>query len=107
MHAANLLCKRAELTPDRIAIVELETGRRISYADLNDRANRLANFMHYELGVEKGDRVSILAKNSLVYLDLFYGLCKIGAIFAPYNWRLTARDWCMAASFSDWPTTRP
>ena len=92
MHAANLLCKRAELTPDRIAIVELETGRRISYADLNDRANRLANFMHYELGVEKGDRVSILAKNSLVYLDLFYGLCKIGAIFAPYNWRLTARE---------------
>ena len=42
------------------------------------------------LGVQAGDRVSILAHNSVVYLDLFYGLAKIGAIFAPLNWRLTA-----------------
>ena len=92
MHAANMLSKRAELTPDRVGLVELETGRRFSYAELNDRANRLANFMRDELGVQPGDRVSILAKNSIVYIDLFYGLPKIGAIFAPFNWRLTARE---------------
>jgi len=92
MHAADLLSKRAELTPERIALVELETGRRFTYAALDARANRLANFMHDALGVRKGDRVSILAKNSVVYVDLFYGLPKIGAIFAPFNWRLTARE---------------
>ncbi len=92
MHAADLLSKRADLTPERIAIVELETGTRFTYADLNERANRLANFMRDELGVQSGDRVSILAKNSIVYIDLFYGLPKIGAIFAPFNWRLTARE---------------
>jgi len=92
MHAADLLSKRAELTPDRIALVELETGQRFTYAELNKRANRLANFMRDELGIVKGDRVSILAKNSIVYLDLFYGLPKIGAIFAPFNWRLTANE---------------
>jgi fatty-acyl-CoA synthase len=92
MHAADLLSKRADLTPERIAIVELETGTRFTYGELNERANRLANFMHAELGVRAGDRVSILAKNSIVYIDLFYGLPKIGAIFSPFNWRLTARE---------------
>jgi fatty-acyl-CoA synthase len=92
MHAADLLSKRAELTPNRIALVELESGRRYTYQELNARANRLANFMRDKLGVGKGDRVSIIAKNSIVYIDLFYGLPKIGAIFAPFNWRLTARE---------------
>lgn len=91
MHAANLLTNRAHLTPDREALLELDTGRRFSYADLNARACRAANFMA-SLGVQAGDRVSILAQNSVVYLDLFYGLAKIGAIFTPLNWRLTARE---------------
>lgn len=92
MHAADLLSRRAELTPDRIALVEVETGCRYTYAQLNARANRLANFLRERLGVQAGDRVSILAKNSVVYLDLLYGLPKIGAIFAPFNWRLTAHE---------------
>jgi len=92
MHAADLLSKRAELTPERIALVELETGERFSYSALNERANRLANFMRDELGVQPGDRVSIIAKNSIAFIDLFYGLPKIGAIFAPFNWRLTSRE---------------
>jgi fatty-acyl-CoA synthase len=91
MHAADLLSKRAHLTPDRTGLVELETGERFTYAQLNERANRAANFLS-ELGIQPGDRVSILARNSVVYLDLFYGLPRIGAIFAPFNWRLTARE---------------
>lgn len=92
MHVADLLSRRAQLTPDRLALVELATGNRYSFADLNRRANQLANFMRDELGIEKGDRVAILAHNSVAYLDLFYGLAKIGAIFAPLNWRLVARE---------------
>ena len=92
MHAADLLSKRAYLTPNREALLEIETGSRFTYQELNDRANRLANFMRDQLGVQKGDRVSILAQNSIVYIDLFYGLPKIGAIFSPLNWRLTANE---------------
>jgi fatty-acyl-CoA synthase len=36
--------------------------------------------------------VSILAHNNIAYVDLLYGIGKIGAIFAPLNWRLTARE---------------
>lgn len=92
MHAADLLSRRAHLTPDREALLELETGRRYTYAQLNARANRAAHFLQARCGVQKGDRVSIYAHNSVVYLDLFYGLAKLGAIFAPLNWRLTARE---------------
>lgn len=92
MDAAHLMWKRAELTPDRIALVELETGESFTYKSLNQRTNRLANFMRHKLGLQMGDRVSILAKNSIVHLDLLYGLPKLGAIFAPFNWRLTARE---------------
>ncbi len=91
MHAADLLTSRSRLTPTREALLELNTNRRFSYADLNARACRLANFMA-GLDVQAGDRVSILAHNSIVYLDLFYGLAKVGAIFAPLNWRLTAHE---------------
>ncbi len=92
MLAADLLSSRARLTPDREALLELAAGRRFSYAELNERACRVANFLREDLGVRAGDRVSILAPNSVAYIDLLYGLAKIGAIFAPLNWRLVARE---------------
>ncbi len=91
-HAADLLTNRARLTPDREALYEVHTGIRYTYADLNTRANRAANFLREQCGVQKGDRVSILAHNSVAYVDLLYGVGKIGAILAPLNWRLTARE---------------
>lgn len=91
MHAADLLSKRAELTPEREAAFDLSSGERYTFAGLNRRANRLAHLMR-RLGVGPGDRVSLLAYNSVIYLDLLYGLPKIGAIFTPLNWRLSARE---------------
>ena len=91
-HAAELLTNRARLTPDREGLYDLNSGRRYTYAELNLRANQAANFLRDQFGVKKGDRVSILAHNSIAYVDLLYGLGKIGAIFAPLNWRLTGRE---------------
>jgi crotonobetaine/carnitine-CoA ligase len=56
----------------------------IGYAEANRRANRLANAM-LKLGVRKGDRVGILLRNCVEYLDLWFGLSKIGAIQVPIN----------------------
>lgn len=92
MHAADLLSDRARLTPDRVALLDLHTGAAYTYAELNVRANRLANWLRDDLGIDKGDRVSLLAQNSIHTLDLFYGLAKIGANFAPLNWRLSANE---------------
>ncbi len=91
MQVGDLLARRALLTPRREALLEQATGRRYTYAELNERADRLAGFMQ-RLGVRPGDRVSILAHNSVAYVDLLYGLGRIGAILAPLNWRLVARE---------------
>ncbi|HKZ44938.1 MAG TPA: long-chain fatty acid--CoA ligase [Anaerolineales bacterium] len=92
MNASDILKRRAELTPDREALFDLHTGVRYTYADLNRRANRAANFLRRRFNIQKGDRVSILAQNSLPFMDLLFGLGKLGAIFAPLNWRLTASE---------------
>jgi fatty-acyl-CoA synthase len=80
------------LTPDKEALFEVHTGTRYTYAQLNKRANQAANFMHDKFGIQPGDRVSILAQNGVAFLDLFFGLAKIGAILAPLNWRLVAGE---------------
>lgn len=59
-------------------------GAEVSYAAANARANRVANAFA-ELGVGRGDRVAILAQNRLEYLDLWFGLSKIGAIELPIS----------------------
>ena len=61
---------------------ELDTGVRYTYADLNARANRAANWLR-SIGIGVGDRVSILAQNSVAFVDLLYGVAKIGAVLAP------------------------
>ena len=63
----DLLSKRAELTPERVGLLDTETGVAYTYRELNARANRLANWLR-GLGVAKGDRVAILAQNSIVYV---------------------------------------
>jgi fatty-acyl-CoA synthase len=92
MNASDILKRRAELTPGREALFDLHTGERHTYADLNRRANRAANFLRSQFNIQKGDRVSILAQNSLAFVDLLFGLGKLGAIFAPLNWRLTSTE---------------
>ncbi len=92
MDASNLLSKRAELTPDRVALREVATGQSYTFAQLNARVNRACHFLQHRLDVQKGDVVSLLAHNSVVTIDLLYAAMKIGAIFAPLNWRLVAEE---------------
>lgn len=91
MHAGNLLARRAKLTPDREALLDLSSGRRFTYAALEARANRAARWLQAN-GVRLGDRISLLAHNSVVYVDLLFACSKMGAIFTPLNWRLAAAE---------------
>nr|VFK55374.1 MAG: fatty-acyl-CoA synthase [Candidatus Kentron sp. TUN] len=92
MNAGDLLRARAYLTPHREALLELATEQRFTFSELNLRANRLANSLRERFNIQKGDRISILAHNSVVYVDLFYALGKIGGILAPLNWRLVGEE---------------
>lgn len=92
MFIGDWLGKRELLTPDRLALVDDGSGARYSYRQLNERANRLAAALRYRLGVAQGDRVAILAKNRVEYLDALFATGKLGAILVPLNWRLTVAE---------------
>jgi len=94
MYIGDYLQRREIYSPDRLAIVD--TGKRpawrLTYRQINQRANRLANWLRDEAGVGRGDRVAILARDGVEHLDSFFACSKLGAIHTALNWRLHWRE---------------
>lgn len=88
----NWLAKWARFVPHKAAIIDLATERSHGYAELNARADRLANLLRDGLGVRRGDRVAVLAHNRVEQVELFFAVAKLGAILVPVNWRLTTPE---------------
>ncbi len=57
---------------------------KLSYREVNDQANRLANALA-AMGVKKGDRVALFLPNCPQYVISYYATLKLGAIVAPNN----------------------
>ncbi len=83
------LGRRAVLTPDCEAILDISTNQRFTYNELNIRGNQLANFLSEE-GLQKGDRVAFMLNNRVECIDAFAACGKLGAILVPLNVRLAA-----------------
>lgn len=79
----------AELTPEKPAILFQDDV--ITYKDLSRRSDRTACWLQ-SLGIEKGDRVAVMLYNCPEFLDLFLACSRLGAIFVPINFRITARE---------------
>ena len=76
--------------PDDIAI-RFE-GAALSYAGLEERIGRLAGALTEAFGIAEGDRVAHLGANAPETVELLFACARIGAIFVPLNWRLTAEE---------------
>jgi fatty-acyl-CoA synthase len=83
----DLIAKRAELGPDRVALEDHATGRVLSYAALDRRAAQAASLMASH-GIAEGDRVASLCRNRIEFFELLLGCAKLGAILVPLNWRM-------------------
>jgi fatty-acyl-CoA synthase len=79
---------QARLQPDRLAAVDLARDLRWTYAAF-DRAIGSAARVLLSQGCGVGDRVASLAKNRVELLLLHLACARIGAIYAPLNWRLS------------------
>jgi len=64
---------------------------RMSYLDLEESSNRVASSL-LQLGVSRGDRVAMLLNNSPQFVDIFFGIVKIGAIAVPLDTKYKARE---------------
>ena len=71
-----------------LALVDLETSRRWTWAEFDRAVNRVAHWLIAALGPASGERVATLSKNSADMIVLQFGCVRAGAIFVPLNWRL-------------------
>jgi fatty-acyl-CoA synthase len=94
MYIGDYIGRREIYSPDKLAIID--TGKdpelNLTYREWNRRINRLANWLKDRAGIEKGDRVAILARDGVEHLDLFYACGKLGAVHTALNWRLHWRE---------------
>jgi acyl-CoA synthetase (AMP-forming)/AMP-acid ligase II len=88
---ADALERTADLHPERDAVVYPRKDQYWTYAELDRKANRLANALA-DLGVEKGDRVSTMLFNGSEIVVAVYACTKLGAVFNPLNYRLPAGE---------------
>lgn len=70
--------------PQAEALVEVDTGRRWSYAELNAEIDAVARGL-MALGVGKGERVGIWAPNCAEWVMVQYATAKIGAVLVNIN----------------------
>ncbi|MEU5881115.1 long-chain-fatty-acid--CoA ligase [Spirillospora sp. NPDC047279] len=81
-----VLRDRALQHPDRVAFTSGETN--ITYRDFDRRADQAAAALA-AAGVGHDDRVAVLDKNSIEYVEQLFGAARIGAVQVPVNYRLS------------------
>jgi long-chain acyl-CoA synthetase len=89
MNIAALIEQSCEENADKLCVVDGE--HRLTYRDMEERADRLARAL-VDMGVEPGDRVGIFLTNCFQYIEMFYAITKIGAIFVSLNFRLRGKE---------------
>lgn len=84
-----LIARQAAAIGERTAFVT--PARSWTYAELDAESSRIAQGL-LALGVGHGHRVGCLTKHSAECTALLFACAKIGAVCAPYNWRLAAPE---------------
>src|SRR5678816_2955096 len=89
LNLGEILTAHARLQPDKIGA--RDSRRALTYAQWNARACRLANAL-LALGLERGDRVAILAYNCVEWMEIYIALAKASLVAVPVNFRLLAPE---------------
>ncbi len=86
----DMLERNATAMGSRPALVDPD-GATVTFRELRENVDRLAAGLAAQ-GLEKGDRIAILALNSVPFLELFFACARQGYVAYPINWRLTAEE---------------
>lgn len=81
----------AAARPERLAATDLASGSRWTCRGLDDRIARCVTVLAAR-GVRQGDRVGVLARNSVDVIVVQFACTRLGAIATILNWRLKAAE---------------
>jgi O-succinylbenzoic acid--CoA ligase len=83
------LAQRAAISPDRLALIA--DGTHWSFGALDRWAQSLAAALA-ERGVQAGDRIGLLLRNSPEFIAVVHGAPRVGGVLVPLNTRLVAGE---------------
>jgi long-chain acyl-CoA synthetase len=83
-HLAELLSQAAVEAGDRVALIEAGSGRRVTWAELDDEADRVAHGFA-EMGLVAGYRVVIALANRTEFVASYLGALRAGLVAVPVN----------------------
>ena len=81
----------AARTPNRPAIIMAESGTTVSYAELEDAANRLSQLFR-RAGFKPGDHIAFCMENRPEYFGILWGAHYAGLYYTAISTRLTADE---------------
>ncbi|EFK07793.1 AMP-binding enzyme [delta proteobacterium NaphS2] len=87
----DLVSRNAAIHDGQNAWMDDGDARIRSFSEIKNEVDRLACGLQKQ-GIEKGDRIGVLGKNSLSYFLLYGAAAALGAIVLPINWRLSADE---------------
>jgi len=85
----DVLEHNARTHPSRLALVS--DKEEVTYRELRDRVGGYAAVLRSG-GIGKGDRIAILARNSVLYLEALFAVTRAGAALVPLNYLLIGRE---------------
>ncbi len=90
LNVGEILRINATLAPDKLGAKDLK--RSMTFKEWNDRTCRLGNAL-LDLGLQKGDRVAIIAYNCLEWMEIYAAAAKTGLIAVPIMFRLAPNEY--------------
>jgi len=90
------LTEQAKRRPEKVAVIC--GADRLTFSELNEEANRLANWL-LDRGLKKGDRAVVLLPNCAEFAPIYFALMKIGVVAVILDFRLSPPE--MAPLFDE------
>jgi acyl-CoA synthetase (AMP-forming)/AMP-acid ligase II len=80
----SIMVQNAERHGAKKFMISLDQNRDISFSEFNRQCNKIANFFK-EKGIKKDDAISLVGKNAIETLSIYFGILKYGATANPIN----------------------
>ena len=93
-----LLKRASHKTPDIEAYVF--DDERVTYKQMDDNATGLAGWFQSQ-GIQKGDKIGFMLKNSISFVEIVFGITLSGAVGVPINFRLGSEEVVYIVNNSD------